>query len=264
MRLGVTYSVFNGEEMLRGSILSIRKHVDYINAVYQEYSWTGNKASDSLLAVLNKLKEERLIDTIIKYPFNDFNNKKKMSYYICKKKNLGLKDLKKNRCTYCMIMDADEFYKEEEFIAAKNFVEEHHITHTCCSIYDYKIKPIYRMEQANNYAVPFIFKLRWYSLINSRPNLPCFIDPLRAIPMFPFMDKFYYLNSVNMHHMTGIRGNIETKLLNTVSNMTDNGRIHIQTYRKKHNELAEMDEEQLLERGYIKVKNYFGLGICDE
>ena len=39
-KLGVSYNLFNGEELLEASIKSIRQNVDYINVIYQEYSWT--------------------------------------------------------------------------------------------------------------------------------------------------------------------------------------------------------------------------------
>ena len=45
MKLGVTYSLFDGEELLPFSILSIRPHVDYINVVFQEHSWFGDKCT---------------------------------------------------------------------------------------------------------------------------------------------------------------------------------------------------------------------------
>lgn len=259
IKLGITYSLFSGEELLRGSINSIRSQVDYINVVYQDYSWTGNKVSDNVVIILNELLKEGLIDNVIK--FENKNNKKSnwMHYEVCKKKNLGIKDLIKNKCTHCMIMDVDEFYKQEEFRYAKEFIFKHNITFSCCSIYDYKMKPIYRAIEENNYAVPFIMKLRWWSRLIGHVNTPCRIDNLRAFPLIPIIDRFYYLNCVNMHHMTGIRIDIESKLENTISNMSEQGRVHVQNYREKHKALQEMSEEEFLQHNYIKVEDIFHL-----
>lgn len=35
-KLGITYSLFDGEELLKYSIKQIRKSADYINVVYQK------------------------------------------------------------------------------------------------------------------------------------------------------------------------------------------------------------------------------------
>ena len=38
MKIGVSYNLFDGEELLESSIKSIRKNVDYISVVYQTIS----------------------------------------------------------------------------------------------------------------------------------------------------------------------------------------------------------------------------------
>ena len=68
-KLGVSYNLFCGEELLRSSIMSIRNQVDYINVVWQEYSWTGERADEKLLVLLNELIAEGLIQKIIKFEF---------------------------------------------------------------------------------------------------------------------------------------------------------------------------------------------------
>ena len=42
MKLGVSYNVFDGEELLESSIKSIRDNVDHISVVYQTISNFGN------------------------------------------------------------------------------------------------------------------------------------------------------------------------------------------------------------------------------
>lgn len=66
-KLGVTYNLFTGEELLESSILSIRSQVDYINVVWQNISWTGEKCSQNLESKLNALEKKGLIDKVIKY-----------------------------------------------------------------------------------------------------------------------------------------------------------------------------------------------------
>lgn len=90
-KLGVTYSVFCGEELLRSSIMSVRNQVDYINVVWQEYSWTGERMDENLLILLKELINEGLIQKIIKFEFEVSQSAKKNSYYQCKKKTWGSK-----------------------------------------------------------------------------------------------------------------------------------------------------------------------------
>ena len=65
MILGASYNIFDGEELLEGSIKSIRDKVDYVSVVYQNVSNFNNNASENLDVVLKKLKDEKLIDELL-------------------------------------------------------------------------------------------------------------------------------------------------------------------------------------------------------
>lgn len=261
-KLGVTYNVFCGEELLRDSILSIRNQVDYINIVWQEYSWTGEKASNNLEKVLLALKEEGLVDNILKYDFCFTENRNEANRIRCKKGNMGINDLRRAGCTHGMMMDVDEFYREDEFAAAKEYVYQNNITHSVCSIYDYRILPIYRQIEADDYCVSFIFKLSFLSKIigsNRFNRMPCRIDSHKTFPLLPIVHKFYYLNNVSMHHMTGVRKNYELKLRSTLTNFSKGGGEVIERYRSLQNSMENMSEEDILSSGYIKVEDEFGI-----
>ena len=47
MNLGVSYNVFDGEELLEGSIFQIRNEVDYISVVYQSISNFGHPCDEN-------------------------------------------------------------------------------------------------------------------------------------------------------------------------------------------------------------------------
>lgn len=49
---GVSYSVFDGEELLEASLQAIRNSVQHIVVVYQLVSWYGVPASPQLLPLL--------------------------------------------------------------------------------------------------------------------------------------------------------------------------------------------------------------------
>ena len=263
-KLGVSYNLFCGEELLRSSILSIRNEVDYINVVWQEYSWTGEKAAEGLTVLLNDLLKEGLIQKIIKFEFQGSQSAQKNSYFRCKKENIGIRDMRRAGCTHGMIMDVDEFYRKEEFRRAKEFVYANRITHSVCSIYDYRILPVYRMRDARDYCVSFIFKLSFLSRVVGKKrinNMPCYIDAYRTVPFIPFIHKFYYLNMVNMHHMTGVRKDYGKKLRNTLSNYSESGRQAIKEYGEMQDRMEKMSEKEILGGGmnYIKVEDEFGI-----
>ena len=260
-KLGVSYNLFNGEELLRDSILNIRECVDYINVVWQPYSWTHEKANPEMEIILESLKAEGLIDNVIKF---DFDLKKKHDYkkLKCIKKNKGIADLRKARCTHFMLMDADEFYVKEEFLKAKEFVFNNNITHSVCSIYDYRILPCYRMLEARDYCVSFIFKLTPLSHVVARGrinNMPCLIDPHRAVPLVPLIHKFYYLNMINMHHMTGVRKDYSNKMRNSLSNHLEGGKEAIEAYSELQRKMEMMTEQEILDSGYVKVDDRFSI-----
>lgn len=264
MKLGVTYSLFSGEEMLRGSIRSIRKHVDYVNIVYQKYSWFGDGAAKGVLDTLNQLLDEGLIDKIIEYNFYDYGNSELLSDYAIEKRNIGLRDIKKRGCTHCLIMDVDEYYIEDQFARAKEYILDHGITHSCCSIYDYSVTPICRYRDINKYSVPFIFKLKTTSRLTKRPNMPCKIDSLRSLKFNKYFDRFYYFNSIIMHHMTGIRADFDKKLTASITNSTEQGKKFVNEFRKEHIKITKLNVEDLLLKknelgGYIIVDDTFNL-----
>ncbi len=141
MKLGASYNLFDGEELLEPSILSIRKNVDYINVVYQNISNFGEQATSSLEESLIKLKQKGLIDKIIKYTAD---LKQDGHYNEITKRNIGLDDCKKEHCSHFMTIDVDEFYISEQFISAKDFIYKNNISHSYCPMYYYISSPKYR------------------------------------------------------------------------------------------------------------------------
>ena len=65
--------MFDSEELLESSILSIRKNVDYVVVVYQLISNWGNPANPKLTELLNDLERRGLVDELISYHPKDFS-----------------------------------------------------------------------------------------------------------------------------------------------------------------------------------------------
>ena len=103
MKLGVSYIVFDGIELLEHSIKQIRKHVDYVQVVYQTESWFGHKIKNEDLIILNSLKVRGLVDELSKFsnftPLKDSiaNSIARAKSYEMEKRYFGLKSALKKR-----------------------------------------------------------------------------------------------------------------------------------------------------------------------
>ena len=121
MKLGASFNVFDGEELLEGSIKQIRQQVDYISVVYQTVSNFGNPCNPELVPLLERLKSEGLVDELFEY--SPKINKGGHSNEI-QKRNIGLALSQGAGCTHHMSMDSDEYYLSSEFEGLKKIVIE--------------------------------------------------------------------------------------------------------------------------------------------
>jgi hypothetical protein len=121
MKLGVSYNLFDGEELLEGSIKQIRQHVDYVSVVYQKISNFGNPCNSELIPLLEKLKSDGLIDELFEYSpkVNKGGHFNEMQ-----KRNIGLALSQGANCTHHMSMDSDEYYLSSEFESLKKIIIE--------------------------------------------------------------------------------------------------------------------------------------------
>ena len=213
MKWGVSYSVFDGEELLEASIRSIRNSVDYVNVVYQLKSWYGEPASKNLYLLLQKLKANGLIDEIIEYcP----NTKLNAGIQEKIKRNMGLKAALNAKVDYFMTMDTDEFYFSEELEQAKNDIISKNVDYSYCPIVNYGMAPTERSLTPTSTSVPFFSKINYFSRLGKNKNIICLADPTRQ---FKFIfGKQYFLSGINMHHMSFVRENMQKKF-NSSSNM---------------------------------------------
>ena len=232
---GVSYSVFDGYELLEASIRSIRKHVDYINVVYQKESWYGSPADADMLPVLEKLLKIGLIDELIEYKANP---NIPAGVQERAKRNLGLDAAKKADVNYFMTMDTDEFYDGKEIDTMKYYIVQNGITHSFCNIVVYGTKPTERMLESSSCYAPFFAKIDKKSCLEYNKHIPALIDPTRQIAHRMF-SKYYVLPVINMHHMTFVRKNIEEKF--------------------KQSSSSQLHDMQIKKLNTVKVKDVFNI-----
>jgi hypothetical protein len=213
MKLGVSYNLFDGEELLLYSIQSIRSHVDYINVVYQIISNHGNRANDDLEDLLQTFLKKKLIDELY---FYDPNLDLGPDQNEARKRNIGLQLAKYNNCTHFMNIDVDEFYDADQFKFAKQYIDDNKIGCSAAGIVSYIKEPIYGIEGFRNAYVPFICEIDSSSEIKINTFFPVLVDPTRRFSG----DKRFHLfdtNSIVMHHMGLVRRDIEKKFINSTS-----------------------------------------------
>lgn len=215
-KLGVSYNVFDGIELLDSSLRSIRNNVCYINVVYQSISNFGESAPKEDVDEILRLEKIGLIDKVIFYTpkLNDRPHNNETA-----KRNIGLQDCKKNGCTHFLCMDTDEFYRDKEFKEAKNFIIDNKITASACQLYLYVKSPKYRTEQPDpGMFVPFICKINKFSRIKFLAKRFCLTDPTRMVASFSNKIWVFAPQKICMHHMSLVRKDLQLKFRNSTFN----------------------------------------------
>jgi len=255
-KLGVSYSVWDGEELLEQSIKQIRPVVDYINVVWQKLSWYGKPCNPGLEELLLKLKAKGLIDEII---FFDTDVSVNPSYNQIDKRNVGLRAARRAGCTHFMTIDTDEFYDTEQFRAAYQDIIDRNLSHTCCNIVAY-ITPTVRRRDYERFFVPFINRIDNGEKLTFDAfcgQIPCMVDPTRKIRLRR-NSRFCFLGNIVMHHMAHVRKDINKKVENSSMSQTASGAKMIkQNYVKALTDIP----EKIKSGEYIEVKNQFGIKI---
>jgi hypothetical protein len=218
MKLGVTYIVFDGIELLEHSIRQIRPHVDYVNVIYQEISWFGSTIQKEDLQTLNLLKRSNLIDDLTKFTnFSPIREKTpagiaRAKGYERSKRQLGLDMALKKGCTHYLCMDVDEFYKTDEFARAKATIDNNGYTRTAVRFINYVNTPTMHRGYDPN-RVPFICKIDMTSKMTPAFFVKC--DPTRGITGGKSGNHEFKPVEVTMHHMETVRKDLLLKYNST-------------------------------------------------
>ncbi len=210
MILSASYNLFDGEELLEGSISQIRNQVDYITVIYQDTSNFGEKR-DSLKSYLQDLKQRGLIDDFFMFTPNLWRS---ASTNERTKRNIGLKVAKITGCTHYMSLDTDELYKPQQFYNAKNIIEKGGFDASYCQMQTFYKSWEYRLSPPEDYYVPFIFKII-EGRKHKRTKFKLLVDPTRNMKSKNF--KIFERKDLEMMHGSYIRNDIGRKLNNSSS-----------------------------------------------
>lgn len=216
MKLAAGYIVFDGLETLETSIRSIRKNVDLVIVSYQKVSWGSTLASPKLVPTLESLKSAGLIDELIEFTMfrptslrtaGEAMNAKKFEL----NKRQGCLDLAKQRgCTHYMSMDADEFYRAEEFARAKEKIEADGLDATAVHYVNYVTPTLHRGY--SRWKVPFIYRITANSRHHVLQTHFSGIDPTRGMIDDSYRKTLVFdKDFVTMHHMEMVRKDLLSK-----------------------------------------------------
>ncbi len=240
IKLGAAYNLFDGEELLEASILSIKSNVDYVCVVYQETSNFGIKCSESLLPCLFKLHKAGLIDELISYTPKSFSLEEKKKLVSSRatgldlggakpetisdtffneltKRELGRLACEKAHCTHFMSMDTDEFYLENELSNLKQLVQTRGYEGVLAKMrYFFKFPECELLPLDEENYVPVLYEIGKHMPFRLSVPYPYLIDPTRRLAGC----RLLYVcprTELVMYHYSFVRKSIESKVMN-VSN----------------------------------------------
>jgi len=299
MILGVCYNVFDCEELLETSILSVREEVDHICVVYQTISNFGEPANPHLVDFLNDLELKGLVDQLIYYQPKSWTEAEKIQlvsknsqykdlgcdvsqvgdqfFNEITKRELGRLNCLENGMTHFISMDCDEFYLKSELAYAKQKMINNGYESSACRMRIFGKFPTVEYLRDDYNAVPFIHILsptKPYRLASPYPEQEnkrmIGLDPTRRIENIDHTMKFYFFSrqEIEMYHMTLVRKNIYKKLIN-VSNRQNYGDIEL--FLEKWNSWTP-DQGVLHPHPFIKyhfqkieiVPNYFNIDLNNQ
>jgi len=220
MILGVSYTVWDGEELLEYSIKSIRRNVDYIAVVWQKISYFGELCNDGLEALLYDLKRQGLIDELYLYEPDMLNGGiKKAGIDETRKRNIGLWLCRENGCDYHMTMDCDEFYEYEQFeFMKKEMVQGAYGTGYAQHIQYYR-DSIYQLKNPEKEFISTIEKITPKTKYIHSISCIVPVDPTRKTNNVQegMSYRIFTREECQMHHLSFVRKDIGKKLKNRAS-----------------------------------------------
>lgn len=208
MKLAAIYNIFDGVELLKGSMQCLAGHVDMFILVVQKTSNFGDEFDGFDQLDFSEFDQGTIC--IIRYePINFGPGYKQGAWNEIKKRQIGIDMAKSSGCTHFLCLDCDEYH--QDFGGA---VQEYLATGadgSVCPLFSYFSKPIYRTEFLDNYYVPFIHKLHSWTDTGVE-KYPFYVDPTRRINT----NDVVKLQHV-MHHFTWIRKDIAMKVRNSTA-----------------------------------------------
>lgn len=213
MKLVALYTVWNGLELLDGSISKIENQVDKIIIGWQ---WLSNKGEPSfeIESFLERYADNPKIELVEFVPSLKLSTKQNE----LNKHNALLEIAKMYGYSHFLISATDHYYEPEQFAQAKTFIEANDLTVTASMMYTYYKHPTWRMDPPETYYIPFICKLNDDTVFKMSRQYPVVVDP--SCKVFPLVNfHAFSVDELMMHHFSMVRVDIENKFNNAAASI---------------------------------------------
>lgn len=241
-RTAAIYNVFDAEELLIGSMRSIKSGIDLFIVIYQDVSNFGELYNPLANLPVEEMDKEFNITWIKFEPLIEGMKDE------TRKRNMGINVARNFGCTHFILMDCDEYYLPGDFEKGKKIFLESEYHGSVVSLYTYFKSAELRQENIDSYFVPFIHRLDEHTVTGSAVY-PFYVDPTRRINTQSVMTL-----PIDMHHYSWVRKDIHRKARNSSA-------------RKNIEKSSLMSDWETAVEGsvvnggnkLIKVKDYFGI-----
>jgi len=210
MKLHMSINAFDSTELLEQMITEIRDQVDRVYAVWQKKSYWGNDMLPQDMEELQRLQSIGLIDELLEFvpDFTKYSREQE-----CEKRNMSVAHMRAKGATHVLNIDADEFYKHDQFAEAKLQIEQSKIPITYCTYVNYYRDFDHYLVYPFTPLVPFIHHSSLSYMYNGPAPGPS--DPTRRLfDPYGFATKVFTGDKLMMHHAAWIRKDIRKKLEN--------------------------------------------------
>lgn len=248
MKLAALYSIFDGLELLKGSIKQIENDVDVIIIGWQKISNTFNESKE-IESFVNSLPKHYVLVEYVpqRNMITTDNEKTKHQLLINKAKEFG--------CSHFFFSATDHYYKRKEFKFAKEIAKDFDVTTT--SMYTYYKYPTWQLTPIEDYQMPFICKLYPNTVISSN-QYPVKVDPAVRVNTFRKFYEFEH-DEIMLHHYSMLRVDIDSKFNNSAAAIrwSEND---IKLFKEEYNKASIGDSITYFKGLELKeVKNHFNI-----
>lgn len=252
-KLAACYTIFNGLELLNGSIKQIENEVDLILIAWQSISNKGHK-SEEIKEFIKQYKGNKKIKLIEFSPRLELNTKQNE----LNKHNQILNCARDYGCSHFLMLACDHYYKPKEFRKAKKLIKENSFDLTLSNMFTYYKRPDWRINPPESYLMPFICKIERKTRFVFDSSYPFEVDP--SLKLHPYKNDYVFKESeLMLHHFSMIRQDIENKFNNAAASIRWNP-SKINNFIKEYNGAKLGDEISYFKgRKLIKVKNFFDI-----
>ena len=207
MKLFAIYSVFEGEELLEGSIAQIRPLVDFVFCSVQTVSYSG-EVYEGALSKCHELRRRGLVDQVATYSPQEglrgqLNELRKRFGAI----QLGYKA----GFTHFVQIDCDEYFVPEQFAAGREFVAAGDADVSIIYSQMYFKRPDWELDEIDEAFFPFICAYK-PDLACVGSNFPYKCDPTRTVGAKKI--SIVPREMLVQHHYSWVRNDIGRKFRN--------------------------------------------------